>query len=597
MENTLKKLLRNLFNPAEKTIIKFKNVDTKETYKISRKELKETILAGMHYFHNTLKLQEGEVISFAFENSPEVPLLNLICLLSDLCACPLDSRRDTMQTAKEKLEETNCKVVLYRKGGRFEKILPKIAEELNIKLFAIENFFLLKKQFGEILENDDELLKRYDEEKPALILYTSGTTTKPKGAILTPKNLLAGAQQVGEWFKITPDDLFYIVLPLHHINSTTFSLATLLQGGGIILSSRYSRRSFFEDCAHLGATMSSIVPTINLDLLDEEHSFKRVQRELKIKYIQIGSAPVSPKNVKEFIKKYNIPLIQGYGSTETALRVTGIPLGLNKEDFNFLLEENSIGKPLSKNTVKIYNEKDEEITEEDVPGEICVKGDNVITSYFKRKEETKKAIKEGYFHMGDVGFFRKINNETYYFLQGRKKDIIIKGGTNISPLYIEEKIRKSVPWAKNAIVVGFPHKRLGEEIGLAIIPQNKTFQEELKALREDLRRNNIKDLSSYETPQAIITITDKETPKTSTGKIIRKKIAEIYKERFLEDYTCLGENAGITFRRIDTQKKENLKEILQIHNKMFSKGRKITFENMVECAKNGFLIGAMNKEK
>lgn len=568
------------------------NVDSNFHYSITFDELQEIISEGAYFFKKILSLPQGSTVSYLLENSPEVMIINLVCFFSGFRACPLDVKRETETTASYKLKETNSTVLFFRNSPVFKEFADKIIKNNPIKTYSLDNVSSLKKLFG------SKNLSSYDTfnpDDPCLILYTSGTTGMPKGALLSFSNLFYGSYQVGKWFDIKNEDVFHVVLPMHHINSTVFSLATLLAGGSLLVASRYSRSRFFSDLAKFKATMSSIVPTINIDLLEQEEEYKKVASRLKVKRIQIGSAPVSAAHTTQFVKKYKIPLVQGYGSTETSLRVTGVPTDVSKKIYEKLLSKNSIGEALSANEVILIDEKAQEVGKAGTVGELCVRGKNVMKGYLNRDKDTQEVMENGYFHTGDIGYFEQMGKRKMYYLVGRKKEIIIKGGVNVSPLYIEEQMRVYVPWARDVVVVGFPHYRLGEEIGVIVIPKQDGGKKNLEKLNQDLNAHLIPNLSPFETPKVAILATDPEIAKTATGKVQHIKVEHDFEQRLLDAYSYIGENSRYIFRLITPSDENLFDEIIRVHNAAFLPGMQLTKEKLLHRIINGFVLGAFKK--
>ena len=181
------------------------------------------------------------------------------------------------------------------------------------------------------------------------------------------------------------------MLPLHHVNSTSFCLATLLAGGCIAVPPVYSNSLFWQQIANTNATFTSIVPTICYDQLSREKEFAEVEDYIDINRIQIGSAPVVVSDAKRFVEKYGIKLYQGYGQTETALRVTGVPLKLDENAYHELLERNSIGKPVKLADVQVMDPNGK-ILPEKTDGEIVVKGPMVMKGYLRGPNPVQKGL-------------------------------------------------------------------------------------------------------------------------------------------------------------------------------------------------------------
>lgn len=355
-----------------------------------------------------------------------------------------------------------------------------------------------------------------DTAHEALILFTSGTTARPKGARLTLNNLVVNAQSIAQWLRIDASDRFLVQLPLHHINSTTFCLAALLSGASIVVPPHYSDSRFWKQAAGSKATFTSIVPSIIFDQLKRTEAFEEVRHQLVLNRIQIGSAPVVASAVQKFVERFHIPLYQGYGQTETALRVTGVPLDLSEETYAALLAENSIGTPLSWATVEIMG-NDGALLDDNQDGELVVRGQAVMQGYLGGEE----AFKDGWFLTGDIGYWRLVDGRKFFFLKGRKKEIIIKGGINVSPVAVENNLQKISPDIEQAYVIGVPDERYGEEIAAFIVWRASTDQAAaMRRLKLHLLRGTAQ-LSPYETPQYLSTLAADQLPTTSTGKVQR----------------------------------------------------------------------------
>lgn len=560
------------------------DVDVNSEFSITYEKFYKNIVSLANFLYKTLNLKKGDCVGYLFENCPEVLIFNLACFLSGLQVCPLDSKRDSEEIINFKLSETKAKFFFKRSS--------KTVNVNDTKIIDVNDYFELVKLVGENL--DLKVFDNFNPDQPCLVLYTSGTTGHPKGALLTFSNLYYGAKQVGEWFKISREDIFYLILPLHHINSTTFSNATIFSGGSLIISSRYSRSRFLSDASKYKATMSSIVATINIDLIEED--FDPQKNPLQFKYIQIGSAPVSPEHVLKFYKKYGVRLIQGYGSTETSLRATGMPVNLSEDLYLKLLAKNSIGKALSENKVVVLGKDDKIIETPGQEGELGVRGRNIMQGYLNEPEESAKILRNGYFHTGDLGYFEEIEGGQFFFLKGRLKEIIIKGGVNISPVFIEEHLRKNFSWVRDFIVVGYPDFRFGEEIAVVALAKNEDYQKDLEETKRVFKEFKVRGLSAYETPKVLIVLDESEIPRTSTGKIQKVKIKEKFKEEIVKESKMIGQNGGFLYRIISPDEKEVLEEAVKIHNQAFPKGLGLDPETITHRATNGFVIGAFEDE-
>ncbi len=469
-----------------------------------------------------LGLKKGDRVALAFKNSPTLLILSWAAWASGIVTVPMDTKRDTGEQYQYKIKLNEAKVLIAQNGA-LKNIEPKYLEDVQVKEF-------------EGLEMNDLRSRSLAWENglshPALVLFTSGTTGHPKGAKLSLLNLIVNANGIRQWLKITGEDTFLVNLPLHHINSTTFCLSTLLAGGTIAIPPNYSNSHFWQQVARTGATITSIVQSILFDQLGRQDEYATVKNHVRLNRIQIGSAPVIAQTVQEFMKKFSIPLYQGYGHTETALRVTGMPMDLSHDLYEKLVEENSIGTSMPWADVQIFDEEGRPMGEEE-EGELVVKGPAVMEGYVGGEP----AFQNGYFLTGDVGMYRKIEGQTFFFLKGRKKEIIIKGGVNISPIAVENAVKKISPDAEQVHVVAVPDERYGEEIGAVVSWKKDANEASAKRHLKCSLLFGTPHLSAYETPKYLSALTIEDLPTTSTGKVQRTVLKErLPYERFESIY-------------------------------------------------------------
>src|SRR3989338_8938945 len=358
-----------------------------------------------------LGLERGDRIALAFRNSPALIIWSWASWARGIVTVPMDTKRYTPELYEYKINLNKAKALILERGIQAVK-LPGVRIKVHTEF-----------------KWQGKTLPFHGWEKglahQALVLFTSGTTGHPKGAMLSLENLLVNADGIREWLRISADDTFLVNLPLHHINSTTFCLSTLLAGGTIAIPPTYSNSNFWQQMAKTGATVTSIVQSILFDQVSREKEFVAVKKHIKLTRIQIGSAPVVTHTVQEFRRRYDIMVYQGYGQTETALRVTGVPMDISKELYEKLVEENSIGSPMSWADLQISDDEGKFLGEGG-EGEVIVKGPAIMEGYLGREP----AFREGYFLTGDIGYFKVIDGRKFYYLKGRKKEIIIKGGVN-----------------------------------------------------------------------------------------------------------------------------------------------------------------------
>lgn len=380
-----------------------------------------------------------------------------------------------------------------------------------------------------------------------------------------------------------------VVLPLHHINSTTFCLATLLGGASIAVVPTYSNSRFWKQIANTGATFTSIVQSICFDQLSKVEEYQQVKDALKLTRIQIGSAPVVVSDAKEFIKRFFIPLYQGYGQTETALRVTGVPLDLEKSLYEKLLSENSIGIPMKWVEAEIMGE-DGEILGEEKEGELVVKGPIIMQGYIG----TDEGFRNGYFLTGDIGFFQMIDGKRFFFLKGRKKEIIIKGGINISPVAVENKVKQLSAAIDQVFVIGVEDHRYGEELAAVICWKDDVDIEKEKLLLKGILLAGTSLLSTYETPQYLTSLDSKDLPMTSTGKVQRSVLKNTVYYEQLELIYLIAQTSEYRYV-ILSQTSPYLKDAFELYNICWDP-LTVSLEEFKSFVKNITVIAAVDQE-
>ncbi|MDP4008524.1 MAG: class I adenylate-forming enzyme family protein [Candidatus Peregrinibacteria bacterium] len=487
-------------------------------------------------------LNPGDRIAIQFPNSIELLVLSWTAWSIGIVSVPLDTKRDTIDDIKYKTELANTKLTLNPKNFNFEII--------NEVLEAVGNIDI---PWKESLDHE------------ALILFTSGTTGRPKGASLSLQNLIANGDGIREWFSITSDDIFMVILPLHHINSTSFCFASLLGGASIAIPPAYSASQFWAQVARTKATFTSIVPTICYDQTSMLGEYVKCHESVRLKKIQIGSAPVKPSEVQKFMDLYKIRLYQGYGQTETALRVTGIPHDVSEDLYKKLIQENSIGVPMKWAEVTVLSSDGQKL-KEDEEGELAVKGPIVMKGYIGGE---KAFNPDGWFMTGDLAYFKMIGDRKFYYLLGRLKEIIIKGGVNISPSAVEDRLKQIDSNIDKVCVIGVPDDRYGEEIAAAIVWHNAKNETQISRFEVELKRKLASEpsqISAYEIPAYIVTISEDEIPMTSTRKVQRSVLASQIDKKKLQPILQITKNNMYEFILLKSNNKPYMKRAFELYN-------------------------------
>jgi len=347
----------------------------------------------------------------------------------------------------------------------------------------------------------DECLVPQSPDDNFLLLYSSGTTGRPKGVLLPNKAGLSVCRDVNRSGIVTGDDVMLLMLPMFHACPLcVFTYPLSYAGQALCISTRFSVSDFWRDVIKYGITIIMGVPTMYDYILNKIDPQSVDMTKIKIKYANTGAAPLSVETRRRFKDCYNIDFLVGYGLTE-ACSGTSVepPLGHFKEG--------SCGMPYTEQKVEIMDEQGN-ILPNNVIGEICIQGDCVMSGYLNKPEQFAEVMRGGFLHTGDLGYF---DNEGYLFITDRKRDMIIRGGENIYPREIEI-VLEAHPLVREVAIIGISDKMLGERVKAFIVPKVKGLlcAAELKAwLTERIAICKVPD--SYE-------FLDK-LPRTTTGKV------------------------------------------------------------------------------
>ncbi|MEO7762278.1 MAG: AMP-binding protein [Casimicrobiaceae bacterium] len=347
-----------------------------------------------------------------------------------------------------------------------------------------------------------------DGASPALLMYTSGTTGVPKGALLSHANLLAAARSVGQWHGLTPDDRVLSSLPLYHVNGQVIATVTpFVSGGSIIAPHRFSVGNWWQLVKWYQPTWLNMVPTIIAYLLNAAEP-GRTHLFPQVRFGRSASAPLPPDQHRAFERTFGIGVIEAMGMTESASVVF-----CNPQD----RAQRKLGTPgLPCGVEARVIARDGATLPDDETGELMLRGPNVMQAYYKSPEQTRAALdSDGWLHTGDLGYR---DADGFYFVTGRIKELIIKGGENIAPREIDEALLKH-PAVLEAAAVGIPDPNYGQEILACIVLKPGYTCDELT-----LRAHCMVELGRYKTPRDFRFVI--ELPKGPSGKVQRLRLLE-----------------------------------------------------------------------
>jgi long-chain acyl-CoA synthetase len=340
------------------------------------------------------------------------------------------------------------------------------------------------------------------EQDLAVLIYTSGTTGRPKGAMLSHGNLLHNVESCRICLQTVAEDRFAVLLPLFHSYMVTVGLLLPLFVGGciVLVKSLHPVRNVIQEIFARQATVLPAIPQFYRSMVNAD-----LPSPLPLRICLSGSAPLPVQVLKEFEKKFGIPLIEGYGLSEASPVVTKNPLDGTRKP-------GSIGLPIPNVEVSIQNDAGQMLKTLEV-GEICVRGGNVMLGYWNQLEETAYAFRNGWLLTGDIGYR---DEEGYYYITDRKKDMLLVNGNNVYPREIEEVIHQ-FPNVKEAAVVGQHDARRGEH-PVAFVAPNEGTEVDPAGLLKFVREK----LADYKVPRKVVVVAG--LPRNATGKILKTEL-------------------------------------------------------------------------
>ncbi|MBM3521958.1 MAG: AMP-binding protein [Alphaproteobacteria bacterium] len=442
-------------------------------------------------------IASGDKVALFLENGYQTTLLFLGTMIAGYVVAPLNLRAHRRQLAYC-VDHCDAAIVFTEasQAPRLRDAVASASRPIAVEVIDVDARDVLPD--GEPAE-----LPAVVGEAPALLMYTSGTTGTPKGVVLTHRNLLAAARQVAAWHGLTRDDRVLSSLPLYHINGQVIATVTpFVSGGSIVAPHRFSVTSWWQDVERHRCTWINMVPTIIAYLLNAAAD-RAPPRLEHVRFGRSASAPLPPEQHRAFEKLFAIPVIEGMGMTESASLVFCNPMELARRKYG------SVGLPCG--VIARVAGPDGVERPDGETGEIQFRGANVMAEYYKAPERTAEAVDaEGWLRTGDLGHR---DGDGFYFVTGRIKELIIKGGENIAPREIDE-VLLAHPAILEAAAVGIPDIHYGQDILAAIVLKPGAACDE-----SALRAYCLAELGRYKTPKSFRFVA--ELPKGPSGKVQR----------------------------------------------------------------------------
>tara|TARA_B110001454_G_scaffold198625_1_gene202875 strand:- start:294 stop:1832 length:1539 start_codon:yes stop_codon:yes gene_type:complete len=434
-----------------------------------------------------------------------------IAIASNYTSCPLNPSF-TKEEFKFYYDDLKVKAVIIEEnqliGAR------EAAEELNIKIVNLK-----KKTTADFIKLDIEIdnnintySSSFDQDDVAMILHTSGTTSRPKMVPLTHKNLIASARNISTTLNLNKNDKCLNIMPMFHIHGLIAAiLAPIYQSSSIITPSGFDALKFFRWIEEFKPTWYTAVPTMHQAILSRAPRNIKIINNNPLKFIRSSSASLPSTVMENLEKAFNTCVIESYGMTEAAHQMTSNPLPPNKR------KSGSVGLAAGPEVAllckgKIINNDKEN---KNITGQIIIKGENVTNGYINNPKANAESFVNGWFLTGDEGTFDK---DGHLKITGRLKEIINRGGEKISPKEIDEILleHKSV---QQAVAFSVPHEKLGEDLFAAVVLKDNEMIKE-----DDLKAYCKNRLTKFKIPRKILIID--EIPKGATGKLQRIGLAE-----------------------------------------------------------------------
>ncbi|HEX9031688.1 MAG TPA: acyl--CoA ligase [Streptosporangiaceae bacterium] len=347
--------------------------------------------------------------------------------------------------------------------------------------------------------------ERGQPDDVAVVLHTSGTTSRPKQVPLRQRNLMASTRTVAAHYELGPSDVSFCVMPLFHVHGLVASTFAALAGGGsVIVPRRFTPRGFWAQAREHGATWLSAGPTLHQMILDRSDDGGPPRT---LRFARSCSSALSPALLERAEQVYGVPMLEAYGMTEASHQMASNPLPPAARI------PGSVG--VATGTQIGIAGRDGSLLPEGTPGEVVIRGPGVMSGYVGNPAATAEAFFGDWFRTGDRGVLR----DGYLYLEGRLKEMILRGGENISPAEIEA-VLLSHPAVRDAVCFGIADEKYGELVGAAVTLTAEAAPVQPKDLIDYSRRQ----LAAFKVP-ARIQVLD-EIPRTATGKVQRRKVGE-----------------------------------------------------------------------
>lgn len=467
-----------------------------------------------------LGVEKGDHVAFLLGNTPHFLISLYATMRLGATAIPINPIY-TVDEISFILQNSDAKAVIAldmllplveKAAGAFPSIenyvICETLQDTGEKLSALPDEVRHKvKSFTHLVQSSSSelVIEEVAPDDNAVILYTSGTTGRPKGAMLTHENLFSNARDTAEYLGMHSSDRVIATLPAFHVFALTVVVnAPLIKGATILLVPRFTPQDVFSMARDQQATVFAGVPTMYNFLYQFPEA--NVEDFSSIRLAISGGSSLPVALLHNFEDKFNVRISEGYGLSEASPVTCFNPLNRDRKP-------GSIGMSIVNVENRVVNELGEDVQVGEV-GELIVKGPNVMKGYYKMPEETAATIRDGWLYTGDLA---KMDEEGYFYIVDRKKDLVIVGGFNVYPREVEE-VLFAHPGIVEAAVIGLPDANFGESVHAYVVVKDESI--DAVALESYCAQH----LAKYKIPRNFEFLT--ELPKNTTGKILRRSLKD-----------------------------------------------------------------------
>jgi len=458
---------------------------------------------------NAMGIGRDDRVAIVLPNGPEMAAA-FVVVASCATTAPLNPayRADEFEFY---LTDLKAKALLVQQGE--DTPARAVARKLGVPLVEVvpdrgkgAGFFMLKPE--KPMAGKPAKSGKAGPDDIALVLHTSGTTSRPKIVPLAQRNVCASARHITQTLSLTPSDACLNIMPLFHIHGLIAAvLSSLAAGGSVVCTPGFNALRFFAWLDEVKPSWYTAVPTMHQTILARAERNTEIIARAKLRLIRSSSASLPPQVMTELEKVFGAPVIESYGMTEAAHQMASNPLPPRAR------KPGSVG--IAAGPEVAIMDQEGNILPKGALGEIVIKGPNVTAGYEANPAANASAFSNGWFRTGDQG---TMDEEGYLRITGRLKELINRGGEKVSPLEVDETIMDH-PAVAQVVTFAMPHDKLGEEVAAAIV-----LREGQSATEREIRDFAAKKLADFKVPRKVVFLA--EIPKGATGKLQRIGLAE-----------------------------------------------------------------------